>query len=364
MVFETVFERGLDRFAADAGIYEIGNGMHKGVFITDDVTGRPPLADVGMDAAGLGHENIAKAFAVAGIGVVEELEAIHVFEVEAERALGAVDFDFDVVLAAQGEAGGFEVGKRAVLKAADEHGGIVHGDFAHFLGGLGGQALAFATGIHEGTFLDEGMHQAAYFLKFADEIAGKVNDVGIDIAMRAGATDAFLQTPDERKLGIDNPILRIAGVIMVDLTDGTFLDHFFGLGNGGDAAVVVANHVDHFGLLYSSDHVFALFDGQAERFFAEDVLAGAGGGDGDFGVGIIGCVDVHDVDVRRVDDGTPIRGDIVPAELGAGGFDPGGIASADGMHFDVGLEREEMGRLTPGVRVGLAHEAVADHADT
>ena len=53
----------------------------------------------------------------------------------------------------------------------------------------------------------------------------------------------------------------------------------------------------------------------------------------------------------------PIR-DLPPA------FDGFRIATANGVHLDVGLERKKVGRLAPGIGMGLAHEAVADHPDT
>jgi hypothetical protein len=54
---------------------------------------------------------------------------------------------------------------------------------------------------------------------------------------------------------------------------------------------------------------------------------------------------------------------MLPAQLGAGGFDSGGIAAAKGVHLDCGLKREEARGLAPGVGVGFAHEAVPNHAD-
>ena len=59
---------------------------------------------------------------------VEKFEAIHVFEIEIERALAAVDFESDVILAAVGKACGFEVGDGAVLEASDPGNGVVDGD--------------------------------------------------------------------------------------------------------------------------------------------------------------------------------------------------------------------------------------------
>src|SRR5580658_6336409 len=47
LVFQAVFEGGMDGFAFGAGVDEIGDGMDEGVFVADAVAGRPPMADVG-----------------------------------------------------------------------------------------------------------------------------------------------------------------------------------------------------------------------------------------------------------------------------------------------------------------------------
>jgi len=91
---------------------------------------------------------------------------------------------------------------------------------------------------------------------------------------------------------------------------------------------------------------------RASGFSQRTCFARPGGGDGDLGMGIIGRVDVHDVDLGRIDDLPPVRDGILPAELGAGGLHSGGISSADGVKFDAGLERKKMGCLPPGIRVG------------
>src|SRR5262252_1816740 len=49
------------------------------------------------------------------------------------------------------------------------------------------------------------------------------------------------------------------------------------------AAIVVADHVDHAGLLHGGQHALRLGDGVGERFLAEDGLARAGGGDRNLG---------------------------------------------------------------------------------
>ena len=49
----------------------------------------------------------------------------------------------------------------------------------------------------------------------------------VDIAVRAAAANAFLQTPDQRKIRIHDPILRIAGVVMENVTDAPSSIIFF-----------------------------------------------------------------------------------------------------------------------------------------
>src|SRR5688572_16705222 len=104
----------------------------------------------------------------------------------------------------------------------------------------------------------------------------------VDIAVRSGTGNTFLQAPDEWEFRIDYPILRVAGAVMENFTDRAVLDHFLRVRNGGNAAVVMANHVHDLRSLGSVQHFLALSDIHPERFFAEDVFTGLCGGDGDF----------------------------------------------------------------------------------
>src|SRR5208283_2921402 len=97
-------------------------------------------------------------------------------------------------------------------------------------------------------FLDEGVHQAGNFLKFANQVTAKVNNVGVDIAIGTAATEGLLETPSHGGRGVGGPVLGVAGVIVENAADGARFNHFLGLGDGGDAAVIVADHVDDPGL--------------------------------------------------------------------------------------------------------------------
>src|SRR5436190_113231 len=73
-----------------------------------------------MSAATLRDEDIAEALAIRRLGIVEELEAIEVFEIEGERTFGTVDLDLDMIFAPERKAGSFQIGESAFLKAPDE----------------------------------------------------------------------------------------------------------------------------------------------------------------------------------------------------------------------------------------------------
>ncbi len=69
--------------------------------------------------------------------------------------------------------------------------------------------------------------------------------MGVDIAVGARAGDFRLEAPDEGKIRVGDPVLGVAGAVMKDaVADCALVDHAFGEGDGGNAAVVVADHVD------------------------------------------------------------------------------------------------------------------------
>ena len=100
-----------------------------------------------------------------------------------------------------------------------------------------------------------------------------------------------------------------------------------------------------------------------ERLFAQDHLAGLGGGDGDLGVDVVRRGDVDEVDVVALDELAPVGFDGFVAPLGGEGFDLAGIAGADGLEDRLIFEVEEVVDLAIGVGVRAAHEAVADESD-
>ncbi len=272
--------------------------MHKGMLVTQHVARTPPVCNVRMDSVRLRDQNIAETLTVFRIVVVEELQPVHVLEIKIQRASAAVDFNRDMVLASEGGAGGLEIGQRPVVETPDERRGVIHRHLAPLLDRFGRRARNLAGLARQRTFLDERVHQAADFLEFTHEVARQINDVNVDVAVRPAAADAVLQPPLQRELRVRQPVLRITGVVVVNLAERAFADHFLRQRNRRDTPVIVANHMDDARLVHGGQHLLGLLGGQRERLFAEDVFAGPGGRDGNFRVRIVWRVDVHHINER------------------------------------------------------------------
>src|SRR2546422_8584921 len=60
------------------------------------------------------------------------------------------------------------------------------------------------------------------------------------------------------------------------------------------------------------------------------------------------------VDERGFDDFLPIGSSVLPAKLPASRFNPGTVATANGVHLDLGFEREKM-RDRKSTRLNSSH---------
>jgi len=151
---------------------------------------------------------------------------------------------------------------------------------------------------------------------------------------------------------------------MANLSELAGIDKLFGVSDGRDTAIIENDQIPDFGFADGSDHFLGVGSIESKGFFAHDMFAGAGGSESNFCVRNVRSTNVDDVDQRGFNHFLPIRGGELPAELAPGGLDASTIATADRVHFDFGFEGEEMRGLAPGVRMGLAHEAVTDHSDS
>ena len=150
---------------------------------------------------------------------------------------------------------------------------------------------------------------------------------------------------------------------MEDAAQVASLDHLLRLRDGGNAAIIVANHVHHARFLDRFEHRLGFLHGHGERLFAEDMLAGPGGGDGDLRMRVVRRVDVENIDLGIGHDFAPIGHRVFPAELFRRGPDALLVASANRVQLRHRRDGEKFINLPPRVRMGLAHELVTDHSD-
>src|SRR5581483_3774565 len=171
---------------------KIGHGVNEGVLVANEVTRRPPLVDVRMGR--LRHQNVAEPLSIlprrSGASR-KKSQPIHLFEIENERTVAAIDFQSERILSSGRKTRRFQTRQRAVSKSADHRHRIIDIDAAT-------TALLHKCFAH-----------CANIFEFAHQIPRKIDNVRADVAERARPGPVALQAPDQRKFWIDNPILRI-----------------------------------------------------------------------------------------------------------------------------------------------------------
>src|SRR6185503_17577451 len=136
------------------------------------------------------HDPRPAADARAALGVVEA-QQVHVLEVEAQTPLLAVDLERVRVLVRRGEARGLEARDSAAGERGEEEHGVVD------------RALALLLRARDRALLDEGARDASVDLRdlLAGDEAAHVDDVRVEVAVRAGAGGLLVEAPDERRVG-------------------------------------------------------------------------------------------------------------------------------------------------------------------
>ena len=320
---------------------------------------------------GVGAHDPAPAAHARRQGVVPPLQLVHALEVELEAALLAVDLDLVAVLVAGGQARGLEACHRTARHARQEEDRIVHGALAlaaaarGALGTLSGDGAAGA--LDDVALLDEGLldgaHHLGHFLT-GDE-AGHVDDVRVEVTVRAAAGKLALEAPQERR-GRAAPVLEVAGAHMEDAAELPFL-HQLVRERHGRATAVVEPDEGADALLGSLGggiaHGAGLGQGAGERLLAGHVLAGGQGGDGNLGMDVVGGAVVDQAHLGVGKQVLPVVRAALPAPaLGEFGHVLD-LGPGHGPHVDVHGQVEELGRGHPRVAVGLAHELGADESD-
>ncbi len=196
-------------------------------------------------------------------------------------------------LVAAGVAGGFEGGQRAVAEARQKEAGIVDADRLHF-----SRKVVLAT-------LDEGLGGRGNLGDAAVQPHRGIDAVRQQIAGDTAASNRDVEAPEAlaalRQIGGDGPVLQKLRAVVKDAAQASLVDQLLGERHGGNAAVVVPHHVAHTRGFHRFHHGFRLGGVAAERLFAHHHLAGAGRGDGDFGMRVVGAGDIDQVDIRRFD---------------------------------------------------------------
>jgi hypothetical protein len=187
--------------------------------------------------------------------------------------------------------------------------------------------------------------------------------VRAEVAERAGARPPAIQSPDARRGGIDEPFLEVHAAEVPDRPEPSSVDQLPGQRDRRHAPVVVAEHVRHARLAYGGEHPLRVADGIGERLFAEDRLARARGGNRYLGMAVAGRADVDHVDIRPADDLAPVSGGLFPAKSRGRIVEPGAGPPAQDLEARLETRAEESGNLAPRVRMGPAHERVANHGD-
>ena len=209
--------------------------------------------------------------------------------------------------------------------------------------------------------LDERAQEASDLVDLADEVAGEVDDVSCEIAERARAGLGAIEAPD---LGVGiAPVLEVAPAEVADLAELAGVDQLPCEPNGRDEAVVERAQVLYAGRGDTPPDLEALVRVAAERLLADHVLPRLRGGDRGLRMERVRSEVVEELDTRVGHDLLPRRRPaleaVAPRGLGHGLLVPAGD------RYELRHERRRPGHvrdLSKRVRVGLAHERVAEHS--
>ena len=166
------------------------------------------------------------------------------------RGVLAVDLERVERLVAARVTRRFERRERTVAEAREERAGVVDADLLHFAG-----ERVFA-------FFDERLGHRGDGVDRAVEPQRGVDAVREQIAGDAAAGDLHIQPPEARaalrQIGADRPVLQKLRAIMENSAEPAFVDELLGQRDGGNAAVIIPNHVRHLRLLDGGHHLLRL----------------------------------------------------------------------------------------------------------
>ena len=192
-----------------------------------------------------------------------------------------------------------------------------------------------------------------------------VDDVGADVAERAGTRFGPVQPPGHRRVLVAEPVLQVLGPDVPDRADPPLVDELLGQGQGRRSAVGESAHrVDALAdrLAGRGRHLLGLGDRVGQRLLAQHVLAGPQGGDGDLAVGVPGVqMSIRSMSSRSMTRRQSVSTDATAEPLRGRPHRSLVAAGHDGQLRGQRQVEESVG-VPPRLRVHGAHERVADHA--
>ena len=193
---------------------------------------------------------------------------------------------------------------------------------------------------------------------------GRIDAMGEQVAGDAAARDARVEPPQGRsalrQIGGNGPVLQEFRAIMEDAAEPSFVDQLLGERDGGDAAIIVPDHVRTARRLDRRDHPLGLGGVSAERLFAHHHFPRFRGGDRDLRMRVVGARDVDEVDVLPANELAPVRLEAFIAPIPRERLGGRRIAGANRFENRLSVQVEKLIDPGEGVRVRPPHEPAAD----
>ncbi len=144
----------------------------------------------------------------------------------------------------------------------------------------------------------------------------EVDHVGAEIAERARARSLAVEPPDQREVGVHDPLLQVRATEVVELAELARLKQLPSEADGGDEAVVERAHVLDSRARDALPGLVALLGRAPERLLAEHVLAGLRRGDRRLCVETVRAAVVEELDALVRDELAPV-GDVAVEAVAA-----------------------------------------------
>src|SRR5690606_38192195 len=212
-------------------------------------------------------------------------------------------------------------------------------------------------------FLDKGLQQAADFGDFSNKEACQIDVMRSDIAQGTTPCFLFVQSPDQRKIRVDNPVLQVSPPEMMNLSQFSLSDHLTRQEDGWNLPVIVTDHVANTGLLHSLVHLFGFSQRVSQRLLTKHDFSRRGCGNRDVSVTVARSTDVDYIDIFSLDDLPPIGRIFLPSIFFCRATGILFVSATDHFHMRPNRCIKERIHLSVTVAVRLTHKGITNHRD-